>query len=106
MATPTLPQEARAVLKKKGIIIKEIEYLHPKEGVHSLGGHDPRFADTWTKLRFVMITIDRFEISSNTNIAGALICTIMMYERCFSDPVPAFLLITLTTSAWSFSTPT
>jgi alpha-N-acetylglucosamine transferase len=60
MATPTLPEDARALLKKKGIAIKEVGYLHPAEGVHSLGGHDPRFADTWTKLRgFDMYDYDR-----------------------------------------------
>lgn len=60
MATPKLPQEAREVLKNKGITIKEVEYLQPEEGVHSLGGHDSRFADTWTKLRYVTLPIDWF----------------------------------------------
>lgn len=52
MVTPTLPQEARDVLKKKGITIKDVDPLHPG-GTHQLAVHDSRFADTWTKLRFV-----------------------------------------------------
>lgn len=58
MVTPKVPQEARTVLNKRGIVIKEVEYLQPEEGVHSLGGYDSRFGDTWTKLRSVMTLID------------------------------------------------
>jgi hypothetical protein len=52
MVTPTLPQEARDVLKKKGIIMREVAPLLPSDGVHKLAAHDSRFADTWTKLRY------------------------------------------------------
>jgi hypothetical protein len=53
MVTPTLPQEARDVLRKKGIIIKDVDPLRPGDGTHQLAAHDSRFADTWTKLRYV-----------------------------------------------------
>jgi hypothetical protein len=52
MVTPTLPQEARDILKKKGIIVKDVPPLLPSDGVHQLAAHDSRFADTWTKLRY------------------------------------------------------
>lgn len=53
MATPTLPQNARGVLERRGISIRPIRSLNPQEGVHSLSPQDARFADTWTKLRCV-----------------------------------------------------
>jgi len=56
MVTPTLPQEARDVLKKKGIIMREVAPLLPSDGVHKLAAHDSRFADTWTKLRYANST--------------------------------------------------
>jgi hypothetical protein len=52
MATPTLPQDARSVLERRGISIRPIESLNPPGG-HSLSSYDARFADTWTKLRCV-----------------------------------------------------
>jgi len=52
MVTPTLPQEARDVLKKKGIIMRDVAPLLPSDEVHELAPHDSRFADTWTKLRY------------------------------------------------------
>lgn len=51
MATPQLPGEAREILKKRGIVIRDIDQLLPTEGTHSLAAHDERFGDTWTKLR-------------------------------------------------------
>lgn len=51
MITPSLPEEARTVLEKRGIKTREVQTLQPEEGVHSLAAHDVRFADTWTKLR-------------------------------------------------------
>jgi len=53
MATPTLPEDALGVLKRRGISIRSISSLHPPEGLHSLSPQDARFADTWTKLRCV-----------------------------------------------------
>lgn len=59
MITPTVPQEARDVLQKKGIITKEVDFLHPEEGTHKLADHDSRFGDTWTKLRYVVDAVIR-----------------------------------------------
>ncbi|KAF7342022.1 Galactinol synthase 2 [Mycena venus] len=51
MVTPDLPQESRAILKKRGILIREIQSLRPEEGTHTLAAADERLRDTWTKLR-------------------------------------------------------
>lgn len=51
MVTPQLPQDARDVLNKENIVMRDVNSLHPAEGVHKLAAHDSRFADTWTKLR-------------------------------------------------------
>jgi len=51
MATPALPENVKDVLKKRGILIREVDPLKPEEGTHVLAAHDERFADTWTKLR-------------------------------------------------------
>lgn len=51
MTTPALPEDARDVLKKRGITTREVDTLQPEEGAHTLAAHDARFADTWTKLR-------------------------------------------------------
>ncbi|KAI0068396.1 nucleotide-diphospho-sugar transferase [Artomyces pyxidatus] len=60
LATPTLSQEVRDVLKRRNVPIREIQGLYPQEGAHSLAAHDERFADTWTKLRaFELIEYDR-----------------------------------------------
>lgn len=53
MVTPALPDEARDVLKKRGIIVRDVDPLQPSDGTHQLAAHDARFADTWTKLRYV-----------------------------------------------------
>lgn len=55
MVTPTLPQDVRSVLERRGISMRPVESLRPPEGKHSLSTHDARFADTWTKLRCVQI---------------------------------------------------
>ncbi|OBZ79556.1 Galactinol synthase 1 [Grifola frondosa] len=60
IATPTLPQDAREVVSKRGIAIREVDQLQPEDGVHNLSAHDSRFADTWTKLRvFELAEYDR-----------------------------------------------
>jgi len=60
MVTSTLPQEARDVLRKRGIKVKDVDPLHPGDSVHQLAAHDSRFADTWTKLRgFSLSEYDR-----------------------------------------------
>ncbi|KAG5654789.1 hypothetical protein H0H81_003797 [Sphagnurus paluster] len=50
MVTPSLPQDAINILEKRGIKTRNVNSLEPKPGVHTLAGHDARFADTWTKL--------------------------------------------------------
>jgi hypothetical protein len=51
MATPSLLQEDRDILARRGIAVIDIQSLKPPEGLHELSAHDARFADTWTKLR-------------------------------------------------------
>jgi hypothetical protein len=52
MVTSTLPQDAREVLNKRGIRVRDVDSLHPSDA-HRLAAHDSRFADTWTKLMYV-----------------------------------------------------
>ncbi|KAJ7492501.1 nucleotide-diphospho-sugar transferase [Mycena latifolia] len=60
MVTPEVPQEARDVLIKRGIPLRDIRSLQPGEGVHSLADSDARLRDTWTKLRvFELEEFDR-----------------------------------------------
>lgn len=47
MAPPKLSQEARNVLRKLGIIVRDVEYLRS----NNTGFTDKRFSDTWTKIR-------------------------------------------------------
>lgn len=49
MVTPSLPEDARAVLRKRRICMKEVTSLQPPEGKPT--PYDDRFAQTWTKLR-------------------------------------------------------
>ncbi|KAF8078497.1 glycosyltransferase family 8 protein [Lyophyllum atratum] len=42
MVTLSLPTDARDVLRKRGIPIREVDTLQPQEGVHSLAVHDAR----------------------------------------------------------------
>ncbi|KAF8912780.1 nucleotide-diphospho-sugar transferase [Gymnopilus junonius] len=51
MVTPSLPEEAKAVIHKRHILTREVKILRPPEGKHTLAADDSRFADTWTKLR-------------------------------------------------------
>lgn len=53
MATPSLNAEARDVVAKRGIGIRDIDHLYPADGKHVLADHDSRFRDTWTKLKYV-----------------------------------------------------
>lgn len=57
MATPSLSPEARAVVAKRGIVIRDIDHLYPTEGTHQLADHDVRFRDTWTKLKYVTLGV-------------------------------------------------
>jgi len=51
MVTPQLPQDARDILNKEEILMREVDILMPVDGAHKLSAHDARFVDTWTKLR-------------------------------------------------------
>ncbi|KAI0651700.1 glycosyltransferase family 8 protein [Trametes meyenii] len=63
MATPALPAEVRDVVMRRGIGIKDVDPLYPKEGEHELALHDARFAETWTKLRvFELVEYDRLVV--------------------------------------------
>lgn len=53
MITPSLPDAAKAVLRERGILMREVDSLHPPKK-HVLAVHDIRFTDTWTKLRYVV----------------------------------------------------
>jgi hypothetical protein len=54
MVNPSLPHDARDVLRSRKIKVIEVDDLQPEEGVYSLASHDIRFKDTWTKLRSVV----------------------------------------------------
>ncbi|GAA5923506.1 hypothetical protein JCM3775_000409 [Rhodotorula graminis] len=60
-ATEELPEDARDILRRRGIAVRDIDYLEPpKEQRKELDEHDRRFADTWTKLRvFEMAEYER-----------------------------------------------
>lgn len=51
MASPQLPADARDVLRARSVVVRDIEYLEPEPGRHTIAEHDIRFRDTWTKLR-------------------------------------------------------
>ncbi|KAF8640458.1 hypothetical protein AX17_000122 [Amanita inopinata Kibby_2008] len=51
MVTSSLPEDARIVLQRRGIVVREVETLKPQAVAHQLHPHDARFEDTWTKLR-------------------------------------------------------
>jgi hypothetical protein len=56
MVSPGVSQAAKDVLRNRELRIVEVDNLDPPEGVHSLGGNDPRFLETWTKLRYVLFS--------------------------------------------------
>ena len=51
MVTPSLSTDARNILHKHGVILREVESLKPNANKHHLNPYDSRFEDTWTKLR-------------------------------------------------------
>jgi len=60
MVTQTLPKEVRDVIAKRGIVMREVKRLKPKDGTHTLAAHDSRFGDTWTKLQaFSLVEYER-----------------------------------------------
>jgi len=62
MITPSLPEQARAVLHKRSIRTREVVSLSPPDR-HTLAIHDSRFVDTWTKLRYGGCFVGIFEIA-------------------------------------------
>ncbi|KAL1409569.1 hypothetical protein Q8F55_003554 [Vanrija albida] len=60
LATDALPESARAIVRKRGLEVIDIEHLAPAEGTHSgFGDKHHRFHDTWTKLQ--VFGLDQFE---------------------------------------------
>ena len=55
MSTPSLPSEAREGLTRQGLEIITVDSLRPAPNTRTLSDLDARFADTWTKLRYVSI---------------------------------------------------
>ena len=51
LATPSLSQNARAIIKKFGITLIDIETLVPAREQYDPSVTDTRFRETWTKLR-------------------------------------------------------
>ena len=51
LATPSLSQHARAVIKSLGITLIDIETLGPSREQYDPSVTDTRFSETWTKLR-------------------------------------------------------
>lgn len=61
-ATRELPQDAREILTRRGIRVREIEYLQPPADKQAdYDEHDLRFQDTWTKLR--VFEMAEYEVS-------------------------------------------
>jgi hypothetical protein len=56
MSTPSLPSETKEALTRQGLKVVTVDSLQPTPGTHALSNDlDARFADTWTKLRYVSI---------------------------------------------------
>ena len=56
MSTPSLPSETREVLTRQGLEIVAVDSLRPAPNTHTLSSLDARFEDTWTKLRWPMLS--------------------------------------------------
>ncbi|KAH9835701.1 nucleotide-diphospho-sugar transferase [Rhodofomes roseus] len=56
MVTPSVGQDIRDTLTRRGMIVRTVDHLTPREGAHTLSPHDARFGDTWTKLRAFELT--------------------------------------------------
>ncbi|GAA5866408.1 hypothetical protein JCM3774_004670 [Rhodotorula dairenensis] len=76
-ATRELPADAREILARRGIKVREIEYLQPPPDKQAdLDEHDLRFQDTWTKLRvFEMAEYERLVL-----LDSDMLCTQNMDE--------------------------
>ncbi|KAI0778030.1 glycosyltransferase family 8 protein [Trametes elegans] len=59
MVTPAVPQDVRDVVTRRGIEIRDVDPLYPRDG-YQPALHDIRFAETWTKIRmFQLVEFDR-----------------------------------------------
>lgn len=59
MVTPQLSEQAKGVLRRRNIAIREVQELRPPDR-YQLNASDERFRDTWTKLRaFDLVEYDR-----------------------------------------------
>jgi hypothetical protein len=79
MVNPSLPKDARDVLATRKIKVVEVDDLRPEEGAHSLGGHDIRFKDTWTKLRCALFLLTRTSTTMERCFTGRLIYAITRF---------------------------
>ena len=70
MSTPSLPSEAREALTRQGLEIVTVDPLLPPPGTHSLSNLDIRFADTWTKLRWVVVPQSPWLAHENCALQG------------------------------------
>ncbi|KAF9019451.1 nucleotide-diphospho-sugar transferase [Hymenopellis radicata] len=60
MVTETLPEDARTILKKRGLKMVDIGSIRPGSGRESFDMTDARFSDTWSKIRvFELVEYDR-----------------------------------------------
>lgn len=59
LVTPTLPTRTRDALSRRKIQFREVQPLQPDNGP-AIAGYDERFADTWSKLRYVR-RMNRFQ---------------------------------------------
>jgi hypothetical protein len=55
MSTPSLPSETKEALIRQGLKVITVDSLQPTPGTCAPNDLDARFADTWTKLRYVSI---------------------------------------------------
>ncbi|SRR6266403_743534 len=69
LVTPTVPQRTKDALSRRKIQVREIQPLKP-EGGPAIAGHDERFADTWTKLRYVGLHENRFNHHNHPSPKG------------------------------------
>jgi len=57
MSTQSFPSGAREALARQGLEVVTVDPLQPAPSTHTLCDLDVRFADTWTKLRYVGVCL-------------------------------------------------
>src|SRR5258707_14423302 len=53
MVTQNIDQCVRGILRSRGAVVRDVDYLRPPASKHELNDYDKWFAEAWTKLRFV-----------------------------------------------------